>query len=95
MLGVFIPILAQAEQSYDLSRVSGANRYETASEISKEFFSAGAEEVVIASGEGFADALAAGPLAGALERPILLVQRDSIPASILGEINRLKPKKSW
>jgi len=77
-------------------RLAGANRYETAVAISKyaaqpEF----ADEqfaVTIASGADFPDALAAGPLAAAVEGPLLLVPKDGkLPATVHNELRRLNP----
>lgn len=74
-------------------RISGANRYDTAVEISKDAFPAGAPAVYLATGENFADALAAGPIASVDQSPILLTLRDSIPQSVKDEIRRLQPKE--
>jgi len=59
-------------------RIGGANRFDTSRLVAEEL-DANAPSVIVASGEGFADALAAGPLAGVLRQPILLVQRDAMP----------------
>jgi acyl-homoserine lactone acylase PvdQ/putative cell wall-binding protein len=62
----------------DVRRIGGRNRFDTARLIAAEH-APGATTAVVASGGDFADALAAGPLAGALGVPILLVNRDSLP----------------
>ncbi|MGI6216178.1 MAG: S8 family serine peptidase [Coriobacteriales bacterium] len=57
-------------------RWSGSNRYETSEVIAQNAVSEGvlsADEIGIATGSNFADALAAGPLMGYLEGPLLLV----------------------
>ena len=71
--------------------LSGPNRIETAVEISKSAFDK-ADTVVIAQADGFADALAAGPLAAILDGPILLAGK-TIDQSTLKEIERLGAKK--
>lgn len=78
------------------SRVSGKDRYLTAVEVSKAYFPVNSDikpkTVIIAEGENEADALAAGPLSIKHGAPILLVQKDKIPAQVLAEINRLNPQ---
>lgn len=74
------------------SRLSGANRIDTAVAISRERFSAvqpfsGA--VVLANGYGFADALAGSTLAGVLGCPVLLTAPNTLAPSVTAEITRL------
>lgn len=73
-------------------RLAGPSRTATAVEISKAAFPSGSECVVLASGDGYADALAGGPLAYALDAPILLVQHSKLDQPTLDEIDRLKAK---
>ncbi|MDR3685607.1 MAG: cell wall-binding repeat-containing protein [Coriobacteriia bacterium] len=69
-------------------RLAGANRYGTAAAISaSEFVSA--PTVVLATGEKFPDALTASGLAGALDAPVLLLHRTSVPAETKAELRRL------
>ncbi len=75
-------------------RIAGDDRYETAVELTKDSFPS-ANEVVVANGQAFADALAASGLAGALECPILLVSKDSLPSEVSNEITRLGAKKVY
>ena len=73
-----------------IDRVAGGNRYETAAAISRQFFSANATRVYVATGEDFADALAAAPLAGMVGAPILLVSDDGVlPMATLDELRRM------
>lgn len=76
----------------DISRVGGANRYDTAVEASKKAFTK-APAVVIASGESFPDALAGSSLASSLGGPILLTGKSSINHRTLEEIVRLEPRR--
>jgi len=60
-------------------RVFGENRFETATEIAKKYFSSAtpsATTVVIAQGRNFPDALVGGYLGGVKGAPILLVAKD-------------------
>lgn len=70
-----------------VTRKSGTSRYDTALEISRMFDSA--DTVIIASGAKYPDALAAAPLAGSYDAPILLTPKDSLPDGFLDEIDRL------
>ncbi len=74
------------------SRLAGATRFETAVALSHEVSTA--STVVIATGRGFADALAGTPLAYALDAPMLLVEPGSIPTSVSAEITRLGATKA-
>jgi putative cell wall-binding protein len=74
-----------------MDRFAGENRYDTAMRISQASFSAGsADSIVLATGENFADALAAAPLAGSYGAPVLLTRRDTLPAGLVDEIDRLR-----
>ncbi|SFS18646.1 Putative cell wall binding repeat 2 [Agrococcus baldri] len=56
-----------------VTRLAGANRYETSALIAQHAFTDGAGTAFIATGRGFPDALAAGPVAAMQGAPILLV----------------------
>jgi len=77
-----------------IERIAGANRFETAAEISRWFEPAGSAPwsatALVATGHGFPDALAGGALAArsSWRRPVLLVG-DSVPAVVHGELSRL------
>jgi putative cell wall-binding protein len=65
-----------------VTRLAGANRFATAEAVVKAFYPA-APEVFMATGRGFADALAAGAAAGSRDWPVLIVDgaASSVPAS--------------
>ncbi|NYE05788.1 putative cell wall-binding protein [Bacillus niacini] len=71
------------------SRVSGATRYETAIEISKEGWQDGADTVVLAQAMNFPDALAGAPLAYKYNAPILLTETAKLTDATKKEIERL------
>lgn len=82
------------------ARVAGSDRMSTAIEISKQLFPQpfGADSrkaVIIATAFDYPDALSSSALAGALQGPLLLVQRDSLPAAVSAEISRLGAKKAY
>ncbi|OXZ26294.1 cell wall-binding repeat-containing protein [Finegoldia magna] len=80
---------AGAEQ---VTRISGNDRITTSVEISKSAYTT-SENVVLASGFNFADALSAGQLASALNAPLLLSSQNKLDSQTKNEIERLKAKK--
>mgnify|MGYP002336080604 FL=1 len=75
-------------------RLAGANRYATAIAISTTFFNR-PPSVYLATGANFPDALSAVPSAGRAGSPLLLVQRDGLPAGVAGELTRLHPPRCY
>jgi putative cell wall-binding protein len=73
-------------------RLWGQDRYETAVKVSQEGWTSGSDYAVIASGEGYADALCAAPLAKANNAPILLTQQNTISQDTINELKRLNVK---
>jgi hypothetical protein len=79
-------------------RLGGADRYATAAAISEATYAPGAEVAYVATGKGFADALAGAPPAGggspyrSARGPVLLVPGTSIPPVVAAELARLKPR---
>lgn len=69
-------------------RISGAGRYQTAIKMSQSTFLQ-CNTVILASGQSYADALSAAPLAGYHRAPILLTERDRLSSGVLDEITRL------
>ncbi|UOQ45953.1 cell wall-binding repeat-containing protein [Halobacillus salinarum] len=69
-------------------RLAGKDRYQTAIEISQEGWDK-AENVIIARGDNFADALSGSPLAYKLDAPILLTKTDRLLPEVKEEIKRL------
>ncbi len=59
----------------NVDRVYGANRFETSRNLARDAYrSSGAPVVYLATGSGYADALAAGPAAASVNAPVVLVQ---------------------
>ena len=73
------------------TRVAGADRINTAVEVSKKYYKS-AETVIIANYEKFADSLSASALSKALKAPILLVKKDQLDSVVAQEIKRLGAK---
>lgn len=81
-------------KSQQVTRISGKDRIQTSVEISKSAYTT-SENVVLASGFNFADALSAGQLASALNAPLLLSSQNKLDSQTKNEINRLKAKKVY
>lgn len=75
------------------TRVSGPNRYDTALAIVSKYEASFTNDLCIATGTNFPDALAGGVLAAKKQVPLLLVGKDAVQANVLtyiknkGDIN--------
>jgi len=65
-----------------VTRLSGAGRVETAIEIARAAFPDGADTVVLARADAYADALAGAPLAASLDAPVLLTGSDALHPAV-------------
>jgi putative cell wall-binding protein len=93
---VSVEVEAQLDAWAPVERVAGPDRYATAAEVSRRFFPAGLSPdypaVMVASGEGFPDALSASSVSAAVpQNPVLLTRRDQLPAATSSELARLRP----
>ncbi|MFB9376163.1 cell wall-binding repeat-containing protein [Kineococcus gynurae] len=80
-----------AAETPGLIRVGGADRYETAADISRRNWAPTTTFVVfLASGTSTADALALGPSSFS-QGPLLLTARDRLPEATRAELERLRP----
>lgn len=70
-------------------RLQGADRFATSAAVSKHAFPNGAPVAYLATGGGYADALAAGPVAALAGGPVLLVRSGCVPYPVLDERSRL------
>lgn len=84
---------ADLETTPEVSRCSGSDRYEVAVAVSASTFRYGASVAYVANGLAPADALAAGPVAGMTEGPVLLTKSDRTPAAVMAELRRLRPER--
>ncbi|MCD2442567.1 cell wall-binding repeat-containing protein [Agromyces sp. SYSU K20354] len=76
-----------------VTRLSGADRFATAVDISAETFDAPVDRVFIANGLNFPDALAGAAVAARDGSPILLVRPNAIPGVVRAELDRLNPEE--
>ena len=91
---MIVPASVSNAAEQKVIRISGKDRIATSVEISKSAYST-SENVVLASGFNFADALSAGQLASALNAPLLLSSKDKLDNETESEINRLKAKNVY
>ncbi|HWH31464.1 MAG TPA: cell wall-binding repeat-containing protein, partial [Egibacteraceae bacterium] len=71
-------------------RTAGSNRIATGVALSRLAYPGGAGTAVLARADGFADALAAAPLAAAADGPLLLNAGDRLDPAVAAELDRLK-----
>lgn len=73
--------------------MSGKDRYETSTKISKTGWNSGAKNVVIVNGneKNMVDGLSATPFATIKDAPVLLSNGKTLPASTISELKRLNP----
>jgi len=95
-----VPILASGRDcrtapasTARVERQYGNNRYETAAAASEDAFAPGVPVVYVATGANFPDALAAGAAAGFQGGPVVLVERNYLPALAITELERLDPNR--
>jgi len=82
--------------SYDFAaseRLAGASRAGTAAAAARASHPQGAQEVVLATQQTFADALAGGPLAFQRDAPLLLTGRDGLPPETAAALEELRPRR--
>lgn len=73
------------------SRTAGVNRYDTAAAFAAQSVQAGRPVTYVATGVTYHDALIGAAAAGVEDSPVLLVERDRIPASIESQLRRINP----
>lgn len=80
---------------YNVKRIAGSNRYETAAAVAKEAIGK-ADHVFLANdglGGSLVDALAIGPVSGRDKKPILITGTNSVPEATLQAFKELEVKK--
>lgn len=79
-----------------VERIYGINRYETSRKLVSRFVPT-SEEIVLATGRSYADALVAGAASGQRKIPVLMVDgvKDTLDAATLGVIKSAEAKVLW
>jgi putative cell wall-binding protein len=78
-----------------VTRYAGSNRFDTNHKVNSAIFSSGADDVYLATGFQFPDALAGAALAGAKGAPLYLVQTTCVPAQIRADIVAGNAELAW
>lgn len=86
-------IASQLSAVAPVERLSGSNRFATATAVSARFASPGVTDVFVATGYDFPDGVAGAAAAGSLDVPLLLVATASLPAEVASELSRLDPDR--
>ena len=74
-------------------RIAGETAEDTMQQIVETAFPDPVKEVVLATSEGYWDALSANSLAGSLNAPVLLTKHGQLPEQTIAELQRLKTSK--
>lgn len=86
----YIPEDVDGVCSFNVERIGGPSRIETAALLSQQKF-VSADTVLIATSRTFPDALAAAPWAAQLGAPLLLSSPGGLSAATVAELQRLNP----
>jgi putative cell wall-binding protein/spore germination protein YaaH len=79
--------------NFSVVRLAGSDRYATAAAVSAATYQPGVAVAFVATGFGFPDALAAGPVAARNGGPVLLVTPTTLPNATRTELLRLRPQR--
>ncbi|MDW8802582.1 cell wall-binding repeat-containing protein [Clostridium sp. A1-XYC3] len=82
------------QASEQITRIGEADRYETAAKVATTNWT-NPENVILVSGEGYADAVSASVLAKQLDAPILLTTPKSLSSSAKAALDTLSPKNIY
>lgn len=87
-------VAAQIDHVAEVTRVGGADRFETAAELARGAFDRDDVDVVfVATGIAFADALGGVPVASLLDAPLLLATDSVLPQATIDAIDALAPER--
>lgn len=92
---LMLPLRTGADDNvkFEIVRIADKGRIETSIRVSSNAFDT-SDYVIITNGYNFPDALAGGPLASALNAPILLTAKESLSDAVLKEIIELGASKA-
>lgn len=88
-------IKKQAESDAQITRIAANQAAGTAADIARKAFPEGSDWVVIARDDDFADSMSATGLAGALDAPILLTNRNSLSKETADAVRSLGATKAY
>lgn len=74
-----------------VTRIAGSSRYATAAALATARWATGLPVAFVVTGANYPDALAAAPAAAVMGGPVLLTQRDTLPAETAAALQTLAP----
>lgn len=84
-------VVTSLQSTYGVVRIDGPDRYAVSAAVAARAFPQSVYTLYVASGAVFPDALSGSAAAIAEDAPVLLLQKDAIPAPIAAQLERLDP----
>lgn len=78
-----------------ITRLGGVDKYETAIKIANQLEVKTGTSLVLVNGESYPDALSISSMAGIMQSPILLIQKDGISEEVKEKIAEIQPEKVY
>lgn len=89
------PVAAELGGIATVERVSGADRYATATAVAARFFGTARPGTQFATGANYPDAMAGSAVAALTRGPVLLTGPAGLPAGVATEVARLAPRTAY
>jgi putative cell wall-binding protein/DNA-binding beta-propeller fold protein YncE len=84
-------VVTALQSTYGVVRIDGPDRYTVSAAVAARAFPESVYTLYVASGAVFPDALSGSAAAIAEGAPVLLLQKDAIPAPVAAQLDRLNP----
>lgn len=94
LLSPALPVTSAKAAAGEVTKLSGADCYETAAAVASQNWTS-TDNVILASGEGYADAISSAVLAKQLKAPVLLTEARSLNSNAKSALDKLKPKNIY
>lgn len=94
LLSPALPVTSAKAAAGEVTKLSGADCYETAAVVAEQNWTT-TDNVILASGEGYADAISSAVLAKQLKGPVLLTESGVLNSNAKAALDKLKPKKIY
>lgn len=94
LLSPALPVTSAKAAAGEVTKLSGADCYETAAAVAEQNWTSN-DNVILASGEGYADAISSAVLAKQLNAPVLLTEAKSLNSNVKSALDKLKPKNIY
>ncbi|OAA94173.1 cell wall-binding repeat-containing protein [Clostridium coskatii] len=94
LLSPALPVTSAKAAAGEVTKLSGADCYETAATVATQNWTS-TDNVILASGEGYADAISSAVLAKQLKAPVLLTEAGSLNSNAKSALDKLKPKNIY